>query len=667
MALATLSIDLVAQLAKLEQGLNKAVQLSEQSAAKIAGGMRVAAGGVAGLLGGAVVSTFAQQLRVAVDLADQMDDLGEKYGIAAGSLSEYRFAAEVAGTPTEALATGLQKLSKAASEGSDGLKLIGVSAKTADGSLKSADQLLLDVADKFATYEDGAAKAALAQDIFGKSGADLIPLLNRGSAGIKELRGEATALGAAFGDDVAKQAGEFNDQLAKLRLSTEGIKISVASYALPALNTLLSKLIEGIKVFGSFGAAVDRVFLKTNPFASAGQTLSEVTQEFDRNTKRIEKINGILAKGTQQDAVAKTYRDEAEGLAARNAELQKYSDYLKRSQAIDALKGSGGILDARDARAAAGNVRGAAPSLSDGKPGKEAKFKLTSAGVINAEFAGKLEASLAKDGALSPGNLTSVEDALKSVNSDLERTFELLNQTPSFKLEETRKDMQRLAAAFEQGLITAEQFTEAAQTRLGTLPQEVKPVVDDMQEYLKQFQRNVQDILGDGVESILQGNFDNIGKSFGDLLRKMAAQAIAADLGNQLFGKIGADGNRAGGGIFNNLLASLGSLFGFAKGGVFSSGVPVTAFANGGVVGSPTMFGMRGGLGLMGEAGPEAIMPLKRGRDGRLGVAGGGGQVVNNYNVSAGVTRNELMTALQLMQQQVEGRVFGQLRTRGLM
>jgi len=52
-------------------------------------------------------------------------------------------------------------------------------------------------------------------------------------------------------------------------------------------------------------------------------------------------------------------------------------------------------------------------------------------------------------------------------------------------------------------------------------------------------------------------------------------------------------------------------------------------FARGGVVSGPTTFPMRGGTGLMGEAGPEAIMPLARGADGKLGVRGGGGQAVN--------------------------------------
>ncbi len=66
----------------------------------------------------------------------------------------------------------------------------------------------------------------------------------------------------------------------------------------------------------------------------------------------------------------------------------------------------------------------------------------------------------------------------------------------------------------------------------------------------------------------------------------------------------------------------------FAAGGAFSQG-RVMPFARGGIVSSPTSFPMRGGRGLMGEAGPEAIMPLARGPDGRLGVAAAGGRGVS--------------------------------------
>lgn len=90
------------------------------------------------------------------------------------------------------------------------------------------------------------------------------------------------------------------------------------------------------------------------------------------------------------------------------------------------------------------------------------------------------------------------------------------------------------------------------------------------------------------------------------------------------------------GGLVESGVGSLvGNLLPFANGGVIDGG-RVQAFASGGIVNGATAFPMRGGTGIMGEAGPEAIMPLSRGDDGKLGVRGGGGQSVHvTMNISA--------------------------------
>jgi len=121
--------------------------------------------------------------------------------------------------------------------------------------------------------------------------------------------------------------------------------------------------------------------------------------------------------------------------------------------------------------------------------------------------------------------------------------------------------------------------------------------------------------LSTAFRSALGGAFraaSQDGAKLSDVLK-----GIALDLSSSL-------ANRAINGLTNQLGSALGqgvaSILPFAKGGVIDAG-QVRRFASGGIVSSPTTFPMQGGTGLMGEAGPEAIMPLRRGPDGRLGVA----------------------------------------------
>lgn len=110
--------------------------------------------------------------------------------------------------------------------------------------------------------------------------------------------------------------------------------------------------------------------------------------------------------------------------------------------------------------------------------------------------------------------------------------------------------------------------------------------------------------------------------------------------------------NALGGLVANGMNSLLGGMMPFADGGAFNQG-RVMPFAKGGVVSSPTNFAMRGGMGLMGEAGPEAIMPLARGADGRLGVQATGGAravtVVMNISTPdvAGFQRSQSQIAAQ--------------------
>ncbi len=157
--------------------------------------------------------------------------------------------------------------------------------------------------------------------------------------------------------------------------------------------------------------------------------------------------------------------------------------------------------------------------------------------------------------------------------------------------------------------------------------------------------------MANSIGRSLRGAFDDVvfnGESLSsaltDVARKMSdtAYAIAVPPVEQAVGSSVAGG----------LNAVLSGLFPFANGGAFSQG-RVMPFAKGGVVSTPVSFPMRGATGLMGEAGPEAIMPLTRGADGRLGVqSSGGGRAVNVVmNVTTPDTAGFARSRSQIAQQ----------------
>lgn len=114
----------------------------------------------------------------------------------------------------------------------------------------------------------------------------------------------------------------------------------------------------------------------------------------------------------------------------------------------------------------------------------------------------------------------------------------------------------------------------------------------------------------------LSGILDRVGASLQSSLARGLGNSISSGLTTLLQG--------AAQSLFSTVgMMSFGGLLPFARGGVIAGGA-VQPFASGGVVSAPTYFPLRGRLGLMGERGAEAIMPLARGADGRLGVQASG-------------------------------------------
>ena len=163
--------------------------------------------------------------------------------------------------------------------------------------------------------------------------------------------------------------------------------------------------------------------------------------------------------------------------------------------------------------------------------------------------------------------------------------------------------------------------------------------------------------LAGGISSGLRRAFDGVvfdGMKLQDALRSVA-QSISSTAYNVAMKPVQ---NALGGAIANGVNSLLGGIMPFAQGAAFSQG-RVMPFAKGGVVASATQFPMRGGMGLMGEAGPEAIMPLARGPDGRLGVQSSGRAVTVVMNITTpdvqGFQRSQSQIAAQAQRMLARG------------
>jgi hypothetical protein len=228
-------------LAGLSAGIKGVQKLGEQANGALGGMGNIlgsVTGGVLALGAGLSAAGVAAFAKGAIDAADNMRDLSQKTGVSIENLSRFQQAAQMAGTDVEAVGKFLVKLGRnmveAAETGkgpaAEALNFLGISAVDATGKLRSTDQVMLEVADSFQRMPDGARKAQLAVDLFGKSGADLVPMLNGGRQAIEEL-------GATMSTEFANKADAYNDSLAATKAVFGQIGMAIADQLLPYLSS----------------------------------------------------------------------------------------------------------------------------------------------------------------------------------------------------------------------------------------------------------------------------------------------------------------------------------------------------------------------------------------------------------------------------------------------
>lgn len=201
------------------------------------------AGFGAAIAGSAIVAGLGAIVKKSIDAGGELDDLRQKTGVSAAALFAIGNAAKVADVDLGTLGKGLNKfninLVKAA-EGNEDLarkfQSLGVNVKDVNGQIVPTDKALKQIADRFADMPDGAKKAELAVALFGKAGADLIPLLNQGAASLEQFKSKLTT--KEF-EDFTTRSDLFGESLTELGVKTGTFALELTASLLPALQTIL--------------------------------------------------------------------------------------------------------------------------------------------------------------------------------------------------------------------------------------------------------------------------------------------------------------------------------------------------------------------------------------------------------------------------------------------
>lgn len=205
---------------------------------------------------GSVAGTIPAMMMLAKNTAasgDQFDKLSQKSGISAKTLSQWSHAANMSGVSTEQFGANILKLNQqmaAAAQGNKAAQLAfkraGVSIRDSAGKMKTADQVLLEMSNTFKKMPEGIYKSDLAMAVFGKSGADMIPLLQGGSDAIQDLIKQSDELGMTFSNDEAKASAEFCDSLDVLKKSAKGLVNTIGKQLIPVITPLLQSMAKWI-------------------------------------------------------------------------------------------------------------------------------------------------------------------------------------------------------------------------------------------------------------------------------------------------------------------------------------------------------------------------------------------------------------------------------------
>lgn len=246
-ALGDLVLALSADTAKFQSDLGRAQRVADKFGREVGrtlgnlAGMLLALGGAAG---------FGALVKGQIDAADEALRLSQQVGLSVEQLSAYQVAARLADVSNEQLTVGLRQLSKnqaefvaGSGEAADAFRALGITQEQVNAMNGDTAALFELVVGKLSSFEDGANKTAIAMKIFGRSGAELIPLINE----FEKTRKEAAALNAIIDKDTAASADRFNDNLTRVGVAVRAVGLNIARAVLPTLEQLSERMVAAAK------------------------------------------------------------------------------------------------------------------------------------------------------------------------------------------------------------------------------------------------------------------------------------------------------------------------------------------------------------------------------------------------------------------------------------
>jgi DNA-binding Xre family transcriptional regulator len=243
----------------------------------------------------------------ALEQAAALEELSQRTGIATESLSQLQYAAKLSSVSTDTLTGAMKKLqvSMANALAGDKLKIalfeqLNVTQKDLGAGTQA---VMMRMADAYAHAQDGAGKTAVSIGLMGKAGDEMVPFLNKGSAAIRDMMGEADALGLTISRDFAEAANEFETNLTRIHASSQSLAIVIAGNLVHSLNLAEEAFIRNAKEGNKFVGVLQawQQFITGDDLHKANVQL---TQDTEKLLKAQDDLDRLKRQGYSDDSMA---------------------------------------------------------------------------------------------------------------------------------------------------------------------------------------------------------------------------------------------------------------------------------------------------------------------------------------------------------------------------